>query len=145
MPWWGWITIGALLLVAEMTLVDLEFYLVFLGASALLTGLLVLGGISLPFWAQWLIFAVVAGGSLILFRQAVYNKLRPPPGEEIPEGVDGERATATATIDAGKIGPVSLRGTTWSAHNVGSSPIAKGEGCRVVDAQGLTLEVQAER
>ncbi len=35
MPWWGWVTIGALLLVAEMTIVDLEFYLIFLGIAAL--------------------------------------------------------------------------------------------------------------
>ena len=50
MPWWGWITVGALLLAAEMTIVDLEFYLVFLGVSAFVVGLLGLAEVSMPFW-----------------------------------------------------------------------------------------------
>jgi hypothetical protein len=65
MPWWGWITVGALLLAAEMTIVDLEFFLVFLGASALLVGMLGLAGVPLPFWMQWIVFAVLAIGSLV--------------------------------------------------------------------------------
>ena len=28
MPWWGWITVGALLLVAEMAVVDLDRFVV---------------------------------------------------------------------------------------------------------------------
>ena len=62
MPWWGWITIGAMLLLAEMTVVDLEFYLLFLGFSALLTGAVVISGVALPFWAQWLLFGHGATG-----------------------------------------------------------------------------------
>ena len=34
MPWWGWITIGAILLGSEMLLIDAQFYLVFLGLAA---------------------------------------------------------------------------------------------------------------
>lgn len=45
MPWWAWGTIGAMRLVAEMTIVDLEFRLVLLGASALMVGLIGLSGI----------------------------------------------------------------------------------------------------
>ena len=144
MSWWGWITVGALLLLAELMLVDVEFYLVFLGLSALLTGLLVLGGLSIPYWAQWLLFAFVSVGSLVLFRRALHQRLRPPPGEEIREGADGERATAEATIEAGGMGPVSLRGTTWSAHNISASAIASGQACRVTEAKGLTLKVRPE-
>jgi len=47
MPWWAGVTIGAMLLVAEMTIVDLEFYRVFLGASALMVGLMGLSGLDL--------------------------------------------------------------------------------------------------
>ena len=52
MPWWGWVTIGTLLLVAEMTFVDLDFYLVFLGISALLVGLASIAGFGMPFWVE---------------------------------------------------------------------------------------------
>ncbi|TDJ16346.1 MAG: NfeD family protein, partial [Deltaproteobacteria bacterium] len=39
MVWWQWIVLGVVLLGAEM-MVDAEFYLVFLGVSALTVGLL---------------------------------------------------------------------------------------------------------
>ena len=48
MPWWGWVTVGVLLLVAEATVIDLQCYLVFLGLSALLAGVEILGGMLLP-------------------------------------------------------------------------------------------------
>jgi hypothetical protein len=46
MPFWGWIVAGALLLGAE-TVVDAQFYLVFLGSAAVLTGGVVM--LSKPF------------------------------------------------------------------------------------------------
>lgn len=98
MPWWGWVTVGALLLVAEMSIVDLEFYLVFLGVSALIVGLLDLAGVGMPFWMQWLVFAVLAIVSLVVFRQRLYKALRPPPEGEVQIGVDGDRAVAIGSF-----------------------------------------------
>ena len=40
MPWWGWILVGTLLLAAELFVVQADFYLVFLGFSALVVGTL---------------------------------------------------------------------------------------------------------
>ena len=143
MPWWGWITVGALLLLAELSVVDLEFYLVFLGASALATGLLVLGGAPLPFWGQWIVFAILAGGSLVFFRRGVYARLRPPPEGDVGQGVVGERAVAESEIAPGASGPVRLRGSIWTARNVGSTLIAARSECHVESHEGLTLEVRA--
>lgn len=142
MPWWGWITIGAMLLLAEMTVVDLEFYLLFLGFSALLTGAVVVSGVALPFWAQWLLFAALAAGTLIFFRRAVYTRLRPPPEGEVREGVDGERATADEAIQPGAQGTVMLRGSTWTAQNVGDAVIDHGAACEVLRSEGLVLHVR---
>lgn len=144
MPWWGWIAIGAILLVAEMTFVDLEFYLVLLGASALIVGLLELSGLSLVAWQQWVVFAGLSIGSLVFFRRRVYSLLRPPPGGEIAEGVEGDHATAIDEIAPGAAGTVTMRGTTWTARNLGTSPIAAGARCRVSRAHGLELEVHPE-
>ena len=58
MPWWGWIFVGATLLAAEVAL-STDFYLVFFGAGALVLGVLGLVGLSLPVWAQWLLFALL--------------------------------------------------------------------------------------
>lgn len=144
MTWWGWVTIGALLLVAELAIVDLEFYLVFLGTAALITGLAVLSGLAIPGWGQWLLFAGLAAGSLLLFRGAVYQRLRPPPDGHVDEGVAGAIATADAEIPVGATGPVSLRGTGWTGRNVGTSAIAAGARCRVERSDGLTLEVRTD-
>lgn len=145
MPWWGWVTIGALLLAAEMTFVDLEFYLVFVGASALIVGMIGLSGVPLPYWLQWIVFAVLGIGSLVLFRQRFYAKLRPPADAVIQEGVDGALATATAAIAPGEQGAVTLRGTTWTARNVGSVSIPSGASCRVERADGLLLELRLDQ
>ena len=83
MPWWGWITIGALMLAAEMTFVDLEFYLVFLGVSAMLVGAVELAGVAAPVWAQWLLLGGLSLGSLVLFRHRVYVHMPPPPEGEV--------------------------------------------------------------
>ena len=144
MPWWGWIAVGAILLVAEMTIVDLEFYLVLLGASALIVGLLELSGLDLVAWQQWVVFAGLSIASLVFFRRRIYSKLRPPAGREIAEGVEGDLATAIDTIAPGARGTVSMRGTTWTARNLSASPIAAGVRCRVDRARGLELEVRPD-
>ncbi len=142
MPWWGWITVGALLLVAEMTIVDLEFYLVFLGVSALVVGLALVSGLALPVWVQWLAFAGLALVSLFVFRQRVYAKLRPPAEGAIGEGIEGERATAIETIPPGVSGGVMLRGARWTGRNQGAVAIPAGAECRVERRQGLVLDVR---
>ena len=144
MPWWGWITVAAILLVAEMTVVDLEFYLVFLGASALIVGLLGLSGVVLPIWLQWLVFAVLAVASLVIFRRRVYQRLRPPPDEVIQEGVAGDRALAVDAIPPGATGAVELRGTSWTGRNLGDDPIPAGAHCLVDRSDGLVLEIRLE-
>jgi len=145
MPWWGWITVGALLLVAEITIVDLEFYLVFLGISALAVGLTLVAGIGMPIWVQWLAFAALAIVSLVVFRQRVYAKLRPGAEGSISDGVDGEVATAMDAIPPGASGGVMLRGSRWTGRNQGPVPIPAGAACRVERRQGLILDVRLDK
>ncbi|MBK7949172.1 MAG: NfeD family protein [Deltaproteobacteria bacterium] len=142
MPWWGWITVGALLLVAEITIVDLEFYLVFLGISALAVGMSLAAGIGMPYWLQWLVFAGLAIVSLVVFRQRVYSKLRPAAEGLIGEGIEGELATAIDAIPPGASGGVMLRGSRWTGRNQGPTMIQAGASCRVERRQGLVLDVR---
>jgi len=139
---WQWIVLGAFLLSAEM-FVDAEFYLVFLGVSAVLVGLVGLSPIDVPIWGQWLLFSVFVIASVGFFRKQFYGKYR----GEIPdrsEGAEGEIADAGESIAAGAIGKVTLRGATWSAKNVGEETIAAGSRVVVVESAGLTLSVRAE-
>ena len=76
MPFWGWIVIGVLLLGAELTLIDAAFYLVFIGISAIIVGLMGLAGVIMPIWGQWLLFAGLSIATMFLFRGQLYKKLR---------------------------------------------------------------------
>jgi hypothetical protein len=143
MAWWGWIALGALLLAAEMGLVDAGFYLVFLGLSALALGLLGLAGLGGPAWLQWLLFAAIAAASLALFRGRVYARVqRGARGRR--EGLEGELAVASERIEVGGRGRAELHGAQWTVHNEGPAPLAPGERARVVRADGLVLHVRSE-
>src|SRR5262245_48546029 len=54
MTWWGWCIVGTLLLAAELFAVDAQFYLIFIGAAAVVVGFLGMIGVDLPGWAQWM-------------------------------------------------------------------------------------------
>ena len=144
MPWWGWITVGALLLVAELTVVDLDFYLVFLGISALLVGGAELAGFAMPFWLQWVVFGSLSLASLVFFRRIVYGWLRPPAEDSVQEGVAGDQAVAIDLIEAGGRGNVTLRGANWTGHNIGDEAIPAGATCRVERAEGVVLRLRLE-
>jgi membrane protein implicated in regulation of membrane protease activity len=143
MPWWGWVSVGTLLLGAELFVVEADFYLVFLGFAAVVVGLLDVAGIGGPIWLEWLLFAVVALGSTVLFRQRVYKKLR-PPGGPVSDSVVDETAIVRDPIAPGGHGHAELRGTIWQAKNVGDAPLDAGQRARVAGVDGLALLVRSD-
>lgn len=142
MPWWGWIVVGAALLGAE-TIVDAQFYLMFFGVAALLTGVLTVLGLGGPVWLQWVIFGVLCVIGAALFRKRVYGMIRRTYGE-VGQGTVGELAVARDTIPPGGRGRVELRGSVWEARNTGTSPLAPGESARVERVEGLVLDLRRE-
>jgi len=143
MPWWGWITVGALLLAAEMGLVDAGFYLVFLGVAALVVGLAELGGAGAPVWLQWLLFAGLAVASLVLFRKRLYRNIRGRT-QDVPENVEDETAIALEPIGPGDRGQVEMRGSRWTAHNDGDIAIDEGARVRVLRVEGIAVRVRLD-
>ncbi|HEX2494238.1 MAG TPA: hypothetical protein VHK24_10720, partial [Steroidobacter sp.] len=73
MSWWGWLVAGAALLAVEMFVIDAQFYLVFLGAAAVVVGLAGLVGLEAPVWLQWLAFAVLSMLAMVSFRKRLYG------------------------------------------------------------------------
>jgi membrane protein implicated in regulation of membrane protease activity len=140
MPWWGWIVVGVLLLGGEMV-ADAQFYLVFLGVAAVTTGLLGFAGLAGGIAMQWAIFGVLSVILLMVFRARVYGKLR---GTQAPghETIVGEVAVALGEMPPGGMGHAELRGTSWSARNVGIQPIPSGARAQVVRVQGLVIDVR---
>ena len=47
---WGWVVAGVALLALELLGIDAQFYLVFLGAAAIVVGVLTLVGPEVPLW-----------------------------------------------------------------------------------------------
>jgi membrane protein implicated in regulation of membrane protease activity len=143
MEWWAWIAVGAVLLGSELAFVDAQFYLVFVGASALVVGLLQVTGLDLAAWLQWLIFAVLAVASLITFRRRIYDRMRRklPP---LKGGPAGEVVTLPADLSPGEGCRLEFRGCSWSAVNGGKTPIAAGAKARIERVDGLTLVVHGE-
>ncbi|MDE2863093.1 MAG: NfeD family protein [Chloroflexota bacterium] len=140
MPWWGWITLGGLLLIAELVAGG-ALYLLFVGIAAILVGILVLPAGDLPFWAHWLIFAVLALALLIGLRRHAHERINRSGGFE---AITGEHALVIDEIAPSGYGQASLRGAKWAARNVGRSTLTDGQRARVERVDGLTLEIRAE-
>ncbi len=138
MPWWGWMIFGALLLGAELTGVDAGFYLVFIGLSAALTGLIDVAGLELEPWVQWIVFAVLALVLMVIFRKKLYQKLR-GDGIGYDASPTGDYVKLEETLQPGEKGRVSYRGTDWTILNAGSELLEKGASARISSVDRLTL------
>ena len=141
MSWWAWLILGIVLAGAELT-TDAAFYLLFAGAAAVCLGLLGLFGVSLPVWAQWVAFSVLAVSSLVLFRRKCYERLR-GGAPDIRHAAVGAVVDVVNEIAPGGRARVRLQGTEWDAVNVGSAPIPSGAGAVVVDIDGVELRIAA--
>jgi inner membrane protein len=144
MSWWLWVVIGILLVGIELISPG-GFYVIFFGLAALLIGALRgLGGVE-PLWLQWLLFSVLAVGSLVLFRNRLVKRLQPgPAGSHVVDSLIGELAHPIEAIPAGAVGKVELRGSIWDARNGGSDSIAAGRRCRVQQVDGFLLTIAPE-
>ncbi len=144
MIWWYWMVLGLVLLGAEMTTPG-GFYIIFFGLSALMVGTLAGLDLVAADWLQWLLFSVIAVGSLLLFRGPLMAaiKARPDQSSQVDSMV-GEAALPLDRIAVGETGKAELRGTTWSAKNVGTVPLARGQRSKVSRVDGLTLFITAE-
>ena len=143
MTWWSWMVLGALLLGAELFAIDAQFYLVFLGVSAVLVGLTSLFGIVMPEWAQWTMFASLSLISFFTFRKALYQKIH---GGVVgfKESLSGNTVNVVDDLGVGDEARIEFRGTKWTVRNVGTGTISAGSRARVIKADGLTLHVEAE-
>src|ERR1700722_19186418 len=140
MEWWAWIAVGAVLLGSELAFVDAQFYLVFVGASALAVGLLQITGLNMAVWLQWLIFAALAATSMLTFRRRIYERMR----RGLPAmkgGPAGETVTLPQELTPGESCRLEFRGSSWSAVNGGKAVIAAGAKARIERVDGLTLVV----
>ena len=137
---WLWAIGGLILLIMEM--IAPGFFLIFIGAAAILTGLAtLLFGLALP--AQLIVFVVAAGVAVLLGRR----RYEEPPNVELDSRLnnpgrrlEGKTANVVAAVDAHG-GRVRLGDSEWTARG---GPAAAGERVRIVSVDGNCLIVEPE-
>jgi hypothetical protein len=142
MVWWYWIFLGLALAGAEM-LSPGGFYLLFFGIASIIVGALAGMGVVTAEWLQWLLFSVLAVLSLLLLRGPLLRMAQRQPAQEMDSMV-GETAVLMEDLQPGHTGKAELRGSTWSARNIGSVPLSSGQRVTVARVDGLTIFVTPE-
>jgi membrane protein implicated in regulation of membrane protease activity len=143
MQWWAWIAVGAVLLGSELAFIDAQFYLVFVGGSALIVGALEFLGLVPADWMQWALFALLAAFSVIVFRRRIYDRLR----RNLPvmkHGPVGDTLVLPTPLQPGESCRLEYCGSSWSATNGGASLIVAGQKARIDRVNGLTLVIHGE-
>jgi membrane protein implicated in regulation of membrane protease activity len=140
---WHWLVFGLLLVVGELAAAG-GFYIIFFGMAALVVGLLGLVGLELPVAIELLLFAVLAGGSLLLFRTRLLKWMQIDPQAPAVDTLVGEIGTVRTSLSPGTVGTIELRGTAWSARNVSGVTLVTGDRCQVLKVEGLTVNVGPE-
>jgi len=142
MPWWGWLVLGVGLLGIEMFGIDLQFYLVFLGVSAAIVGLLGLADLTIPEWGQWLLFAALAIVAMLAFRRRVYALVRGQSGLVQERITSGDKVVVPIRLEPGQTCRVDYRGTSWTARNTDVLPIEAGSEAVISNVDDLTLHLK---
>ncbi|HYC56127.1 MAG TPA: NfeD family protein [Candidatus Binatia bacterium] len=138
--WWIWAILGLSLAALELATPG-GFYLLFFGVGALLVSLLTWAGLVEATLPQLLWFSTLSVLATVLFRKRLVDGL----GTREPEASDsmvGEVATTLDELAPDGFGKVELRGSAWSARNVGASALPRGQRCVVLQVEGLLLLVR---
>ena len=143
MLWWHWLLLGVVLIALEMAASG-GFYIIFFGVAAIIIALLALADLAGPLWFQFLLFSVLSVASLMFFRNPIMRRLNLTAGAPDIDTLAGERCSVLEPMPPGGSGRVELRGTSWSARNLGTTPLSSGATCTVVRSERLTLLVKAE-
>ncbi|MBX3333475.1 MAG: NfeD family protein [Nitrospira sp.] len=142
MIWWYWVVLGLALAGAEIVSPG-GFYLLFFGIAAVIVGALVGMEVVQADWLQWLLFSMLAILSLLLLRRPLIRLTQGQP-PQVMDSMIGESAILLEELQPGHTGKAELRGSTWSARNVGAVPLLSGQRATVVKVDGLMLLVNSE-
>ena len=140
-PGWLWLIGGVLLLIAEV--IAPGFFLVFIGAAAIVTGIFaLLFGLGVaPQLALFAIYAVIA----VLIGRRFYANRNSTSADPLLNDRAGRLVGKVVTVvqpvdDHG--GRVRVGDSEWSARG---GPAAAGERVRITGIDGNCLNVEAER
>ena len=136
MAWWMWAVLGIGLLVVEVVTAGGLFAL-FFGLAALVVSGLRAFDLAGPAWFQWILFAALSVGLLVVLRHRMRGVLaaRAAPVDALV----GETAVLLDDLPPRGVSRAELRGTPWQARSTLEAPLPRGQRCRVERVEGLTL------
>ena len=140
MTHWGWLAVGLVLLAFEL-IAPLTFFL-WLGISALVTGLAALVLPWMPWQAQFLVFSILSVTSIIISRRYLVKRQTNPDVPNLNRRAQqyvGRVFVLSEDIQQGT-GKIKVDDTWW---NVTGVPMKKGTEVRVVSADGSVFAVEA--
>lgn len=140
MPWWIWVLIGVALLASE--LLSTTMHIAFFAVGALVVAILVGAGLDIPLWGQVTIFTGVSILSFFFVRPWLVQKLGLTK-VTVVDSLVGEQAVALDDIGPAGLGKAEMRGSTWSARNIGETALARGQRCVVTAVEGLVIHVRS--
>jgi membrane protein implicated in regulation of membrane protease activity len=88
------------------------------------------------------LFTGVSVVSVIFVRPLIVRKLELDE-KKVVDTLIGEQALALDDIAPAAIGKAEMRGTTWSARNIGETGLVRGQRCVVAHVEGLVLHIRA--
>jgi len=139
MAWWIWVLAGFFLLSLEFAATTL--HVGFFAVGAFFVAILVGLGWDAPLWQELLVFTVSSLVAFFVLRPVLMRKLK-LNDSPVVDSMIGEQAVAVDDIAAGARGQAELRGSRWTALNVGDTPLTKGQRCAVERIDGLQLHVR---
>lgn len=140
MSGWTWCLIGLSLALVELVAPS-GFYLLLLGVSGVVVGLVTLVGVVPGLTAQLLLFSIVA----LVACFGVATKLQQRLKGRRPMTADavGQTVTVSEVIAPGATGKGELWGAPWRVKNVGVGVLEPASEAVVVEVEGLTLSVKS--
>lgn len=135
-----WAIAGVVMIIADLLFGT--FFILFTGAAALITALLIWTGIlpQDPTW-HWVSFAIVSTLGLLLFRKKL-SALFGKDGKETYDDHKGHIVVVKEPILAHSRGKVMYRGTEWYAQSENALEITTGTEVIIVATEGITLIVK---
>jgi hypothetical protein len=140
MSWWIWVLIGFLLLCVEFASTTMHIGVFAVGAFVV--AIVVGAGVEMPLWGEIVLFTVASLFSFFFLRPLLMKRLRLDE-KKVVDSLVGEQALALEDIGVGGNGRAEMRGTTWSARNIGETALIRGQRCIVAGVEGLVLHIRA--
>ncbi|MCC7299075.1 MAG: NfeD family protein [Bacteroidia bacterium] len=133
-----WLIAGLIMVIADLLFGT--FFILFVGAAALITGMLIwMGILPDPTW-QWVVFAVVSTLGLVLFRKKLVQIFGKGSGDLYQEH-RGQKVQVIETIPVNGKGRVNYKGADWYAKSNDEQPIEAGDTAVVQQLDGIVLIV----